>query len=149
MIVMRPMDVSYRPKFKLDTALMDQILPNLTTLWIVAEQPIKTDYNYNSQTLEENTGEWIEWLTPVLACLGKTLSAECTVLADVNEKEDTSKLLHIIYRTAFDRCGQRRVNSYSKEGNFWKSLGIGMITTGLSTAETSTTTITIEHIWLE
>jgi hypothetical protein len=37
----------------------------------------------------EKMKEWIEWLTPILECLAKTLSTKSTVLVYVDEREET------------------------------------------------------------
>lgn len=125
MLVLRPMGVSYEPKFRVDTAMWDSILPHLKTLWIVAEQPLKDDHYYNGQTLVEKMKKWIAWLTPILEYLAKTLPTESTVRVDVNEREETSKL---IQKHLQHRCQQARTKTgdfvfkrgeFSIESGYW------------------------------
>ncbi|CRG87097.1 hypothetical protein PISL3812_04112 [Talaromyces islandicus] len=92
-LVLRPMGFSYSSEFRMDEVMWNFILPHLIRLCMVAGQPLKNDYYGIGQTLKQKLKRWIEWLTPILECLSKTLSASSTVLDDVDEREETDKLI--------------------------------------------------------
>jgi len=127
-LILRPMGVSYRPNFRMDTTVWDTILAHLRTLWIVAEQPREDDHYWNGRTVMEDMKEWTEWLTPILECLAKTLSTECTLLVDVDEREETGKLI----QKYLQGCRQTRTKTgdfvfkrgeFSIESDYWDDYG--------------------------
>lgn len=118
MLVLRPMGVSYCPNFRMDTAMWDTILPHLRTLWIVAEQPLEGDHYWNGRTVMEKMKEWIEWLTPILECLAKTLSTKSTVLVDVGEREETGKLIQKYLLHGYQQTRTKTGDFVFKRGEF-------------------------------
>lgn len=118
MLVLRPMGVSYSPNFRVDTAMWDTILPHLRTLWIVAEQPLEDDHYWNGHTVMEKMKEWIEWLTPILECLAKTLSTKSTVLVDVDEREETGKLIQKYLLHGYRQMRTKTGDFVFKRGEF-------------------------------
>ncbi|KAF2691170.1 hypothetical protein K458DRAFT_412487 [Lentithecium fluviatile CBS 122367] len=125
MIILRPMGISYHPGFKMDEGTWDDIVPSLRGLRIVAEQPIEGDHYWNGQTLEEKMKEWKEWTEPIFQYLGKTLSPECEVVIDIDEREETRKLaekylLHG-YRQVRTETGDLifKRGAFSWESGYW------------------------------
>lgn len=119
MLVLRPMGVSYKPGFKMDTAIWETILPHLQNLLIVAEEPLEDDYSWwNGKTVTEKMKIWIEWLTPILEYLHKMLSPQSTVLVDVNEREETSKLIQKYFSHRCRRARTKTGDMIFKKGEF-------------------------------
>jgi hypothetical protein len=118
MLVLRPMGVSYCPNFRMDTAMWDTILPHLRTLGIVAEQPLEGDHYWNGRTFMEKMKEWIEWLTPILECLAKTLSTKSAVLVDVDEREETGKLIQKYLLHGYQQTRTKTGDFVFKRGEF-------------------------------
>jgi hypothetical protein len=93
MLLVTPSWLSYHGGAPLDEAFWDGILPNLQTLWIVAEQPRTYDLKGRLRIVAAAVKEWIEWLTPLLDFIAGRLRTEATVLIDVNGAEETVNLI--------------------------------------------------------
>ncbi|KAH8911142.1 hypothetical protein BR93DRAFT_956110 [Coniochaeta sp. PMI_546] len=84
------------PEFSIDRRLWDDILPNLTTLHFVAEQPTGDLENHAGdclRTVADQMRVWLQELPPTLAYLGRTLSPSALFLVDVDGTKVTSGLI--------------------------------------------------------
>jgi hypothetical protein len=68
-IVLRPMSCFYALGKMLDTELWPPILTGLTTLSIVAQQPLLAQTYWNTPSFEQDMKEWIGWTGPISCAL--------------------------------------------------------------------------------
>lgn len=86
----------YIPECRIPTFIWQGVIPNLTTLHIVFEQPTG-DYFEHFWPCRSNVANqmklWLEEVPPLLEGLGELLPPSATVLVDIDEKKVTTDLL--------------------------------------------------------
>ncbi|OIW28632.1 hypothetical protein CONLIGDRAFT_703727 [Coniochaeta ligniaria NRRL 30616] len=84
------------PEFRLDRNIWDRVLPNLSTLHLLASQPKEEVYIHRRdcrRSVAQMKMVWMKEVPPILAYLGRTLSQTATIMVDVDMWKVTSDLL--------------------------------------------------------
>ena len=93
LVIARPSGMLYPLRQGPDNMLWSQILPNLKTFCLVAEQPMAAGNYYNAQNLEKDVEYWIRWVKTYLQCFGQLLQSTTGVEVDVDDRKETSELV--------------------------------------------------------
>lgn len=73
--------------------ILPPILANLTRLYIVAQQPLKTRTFDNDPRPKREMHKWLTYLEPVLEYVNQYVPSRATIEVDDNDMEETSELI--------------------------------------------------------
>ncbi|RDL37345.1 uncharacterized protein BP5553_04778 [Venustampulla echinocandica] len=115
-----------------DDALWCSLLPQLTALRIVAEQPLEVRYSYIAPTLhyyiapmpQQYVDCWIDWLRPFLQCFGQHLAIQTIVEIDVDGRPEIAALVKECLPPGYREIRCRPVGDFIfKRGWFSRATG--------------------------
>ena len=126
-LVMRPQGITYGRMP--DSALWSPILATLTTLSIVAQQPLpirryipSINHYYNIPPPQQSMEEWMEWLRPIMKYIARRLPRDCIVEVDDDEWSETSTLMSECFPKGYRKV---RVPAgdfcFMRSGCIWRS----------------------------
>jgi hypothetical protein len=92
-LVAQPMGICYPETLKIETQLWVPLPRDLNRLCLVAQQLLQARGYYNARNLEEEKGEWVAWLEPILQYLGGIIAKTNIVEIDDNELVETRELM--------------------------------------------------------
>lgn len=119
-VVLRPMGISYYPKFRMERQFWDGVLGNLSILGIIIEQPSSpVSFAWATVKPEDVLKEWTAWFTPILEYLGQALPGTAQIIVDANKEQDT---IHVVEKVMPGRCCLQRLraaDSIFRRGKFY------------------------------
>lgn len=92
-IVAQPTGETFRPELLPDDALWASILPQIKTLRIIAEQPVRVARFYRTFTLLQMQDWWSKWLRQFLECFARHISHDALIEVDANGIAETEQLV--------------------------------------------------------
>lgn len=92
-VVAQPTGDTFRPELLPDDALWASILPQIKTLRIIAEQPVRVARFYRAFTVRQMQEWWSKWLRQFLECFARHISHEALVEVDANGIAKTEELV--------------------------------------------------------
>jgi hypothetical protein len=128
-LVAQPMGICYPETLKLETQLWVPLLTDLNRLCLVAQQPLQARGYYNAPSLEEDMGEWVAWLEPILQYLAGKIAKANIVEIDDNDLVETRELVQKYFSPGYkkvktitgDRIFMR--GAFSWETGYWDDDG--------------------------
>lgn len=149
LLVLRPMGVSYKPSFRMDPSIWNDIFDRLAILGIIAEQPEPPfSYQWPQNDLGSVFEEWKTWLTSILEYLAHAVPDTAQIVVDANEEWETE---NIIKNFMPERCRFQCLQAadsifkrgpYSLESGYWDDDGPNSCRISSTTATMIITTLT-------
>lgn len=78
-----------------DESLWARVLPNLSFLWILADQPVEVRGYVISPTPKEDLERWMKWVRPYLQCLGKYIPDRLITIIDDDGQKVTREMIRM------------------------------------------------------